>query len=375
MEKHMIKLSQSDIGEGEKNAVIEVLDNSYLGMGLYVKKFEEKLGSFLGREVVCVSSGTAAIQLALEACKIGNGDEVLVPSLTYIATFQAISACGAIPVACDVDEESLIIDLQDANSKITKSTKAIIPVYYSGGLGNIDAIYKFASENKLRIIEDAAHAFGSTHKNKRIGSFGDISCFSFDGIKNITSGEGGCIVTSDIDVIDSVRNKRLLGVINDSAKRYLGERSWTFDVKSQGWRYHMSNIMAAIGMVQLKRFDEFSKKRKKYALLYDHLFDKSSKIKPLFRDYNTVVPHIYVVRILGKIKIEEVKNKMAEFNIQTGVHYFPNHLLSFYNNGTSLKITEKIYRTIITLPLHTKLTIDDIKFVSAKLKCIVNKEL
>ncbi|MDC1048359.1 DegT/DnrJ/EryC1/StrS family aminotransferase [Flavobacteriaceae bacterium] len=368
----MIKLSQSDIGDGEKKAVMEVLENSYLGMGKYVEKFEQKLDYFFGRKAICVSSGTAAVQLALESCNIGVGDEVLVPSLTYIATFQAISATGATPVSCDVDEQSLIIDIKDASTKLSKFTKAIIPVYYSGGVGNIEAIYKFASKNKLRIIEDAAHAFGTTHQNKKIGSFGDITCFSFDGIKNITSGEGGCIVTGDVDVINSVKDKRLLGVVNDTEKRFVSERSWTFDVKSQGWRYHMSNIMAAIGIVQLERFDEFSHKRKLFAKLYDSLFIDNEKIKPLLRDYDLVFPHIYVVRIYSELKIDEIRNKMLEFNIQTGFHYFPNHLLSYYNKGQSLKVTEKIYQRILTLPLHTKLSTSDIRLVAKKLISILN---
>ena len=371
MVKNIIRLSQSDIGDQEKKAVLKVLDKGYLGMGEEVKQFENLLKSFFDREVVCVSSGTAAIQLALEACNIGAGDEVLVPSLTYVATFQAISATGATPIACDVDNESLIIDIRDASRKISKSTRAIIPVYYTGGVGDIEAIYKFAADNKLRIIEDAAHAFGSTFNNKKIGGFGDISCFSFDGIKNITSGEGGCIVTNDLKVINSIKDKRLLGVINDSEKRYLGERSWSFDVEFQGWRYHMSNIMASIGIVQLKRFNEFSEKRKNYARLYDSLFKNNTYINFVNRDYNSVVPHIYVVKINGKIGVEEVKNKMLDFNIQTGVHYFPNHLLSFYNKGESLKVTESVYQKILTLPLHTNLAEGDVKFIASKLVDIV----
>ena len=201
------------------------------------------------------------MQLAIESCDIGMGDEILVPSFTFVATYQAISGTGATPISCDINPNNLLIDLNDAEKKLTKKTKAIIPVYFTGGVGEIDKTHEFALKNNLRIIEDAAHAFGSSFKQKLIGSFGDITCFSFDGIKNITSGEGGCVISNDQKVIEKIKNKRLLGVINDTHNRYAEKRSWEFDVKEQGWRYHMSNIFAAIGNVQLNRFKEFSDKK------------------------------------------------------------------------------------------------------------------
>ena len=168
----MIRLSKSKIGDEEKSAVKNVLDKEYLGMGEEVGIFEKDLSNFFSRTTLCVSSGTAAVQLAIEACNIGPGDEVLVPSMTYVATFQAIKATGAEPVACDINEETCLVDLQDALSKLSKNTRAIIPVHYSGGVGNLDELYDFASKNKLRVIEDAAHAFGTKYKNKLAGSFG-----------------------------------------------------------------------------------------------------------------------------------------------------------------------------------------------------------
>ena len=245
------RLSKSVIGAEEKQAVVDVLDKEYLGMGQEVGLFEKELSKLFSRETICVSSGTAAIQLAIEACNIGPGHEILVPSMTYVATFQAITATGAKPIACDIEEETCLIDLEDAASKINQNTKAIIPVYYTGGVGNWQKLYDFANKNKIRVIEDAAHAFGTKYENQLIGSIGDIVCFSFDGIKNITSGEGGCIVSSDQNVIERAKNARLLGVEKDSDNRYNNSRSWNFDVLNQGWRYHMSNIMAAIGLEQL----------------------------------------------------------------------------------------------------------------------------
>jgi dTDP-4-amino-4,6-dideoxygalactose transaminase len=166
----------------------------------------------------------------LQAIGVGVGDEVLVPTLTYVATFQAVSACGAIPVACDVRRADGLLDLEDAARRITPRTKAVMPVHYASFPGDLDALYAFAERHGLRVVEDAAHAFGCEYKGRRIGSFGDVACFSFDGIKNITSGEGGAIVSSDPEIIARAMDARLLGVIKDSEKRYAGERSWEFDV-------------------------------------------------------------------------------------------------------------------------------------------------
>jgi dTDP-4-amino-4,6-dideoxygalactose transaminase len=223
-------------------------------MGREVQLFEEDIAEFLGvpkEWVVCVNSGTAALQLAVEYVKRPCGNDVLVQSVTYLATFQAISAAGAAPVACEVLPKNVTIDLQDAKKRLSSTTKAIVPVHSASNPGNLDSIYDFAHKYGLRVIEDAAHAFGCIYKSRKIGSFGDIICFSFDGIKNITSGEGGAVVTADQELAQYIRDARLLGVEKDTEKRFSGKRSWEFDVRRQGYRYHMSNIMAAIGRVQL----------------------------------------------------------------------------------------------------------------------------
>lgn len=368
----MIKLSKSSLSFLEREAVIRILDGEYLGMGREVQQFEIELEAFLGRSAVCVNTGTSALQLALEAANIGNGAEVLVPSLTYLASYQAISAVGATPVSCDVLLSSLTIDSRDAESKITEKTKAIMPVHYSGGVGELDLIYALAKKYSLRVIEDAAHAFGGQYRGRLIGSFGDIACFSFDGIKNITSGEGGCVVTNDPSVIEVVKEKRLLGVINDSKMRYEGKRSWEFDVKAQGWRYHMSDVMAAIGRVQLSRFSEFSKKRKLLAEHYDVLLKCNNKVKLLNHDYEEVVPHIYVVCLDSTIDRAKVRDYLDSKGVQTGIHYQPNHKLSFYvRDGLSLPITDSISPRILTLPLHYDLSLSDIEEVCKSLNTAI----
>ena len=359
--KDTIRLSKSVIGTEEIEAVSAVLNKEFLGMGEEVFKFESELALYIGAPAVCVSTGTAALQLALQACNIGTGDEVLVQSLTYLASFQAISATGATPVACEVNEYDLTIDLKDAKSRLSKNTKAIMPVHYSGNPGNLDAIYSFAKENNLRVIEDAAHAFGSRYKKKLIGSFGDICCFSFDGIKNITSGEGGAIITRDQSVIDRVKDLRLLGVSKDSDNRYKNQRTWDYNVISQGWRFHMSNIMAAIGIEQLRKFDSFQQKRKDKARLYQHLLSEVSGIELLPIDYSNITPHIFVIKVKNE-KRDYLKKYLNDNNVQTGLHYKPNHLLDFYS-GPSLPITEKLFNEILTLPLHPDLSDQDVIFI------------
>ncbi|MBX7148126.1 DegT/DnrJ/EryC1/StrS family aminotransferase [bacterium] len=368
MTQKIIRLSKSCIGPEEKKAVMEVLDFEYLGMGSYVEKFEKELSAFLGRPAVCVVNGTAALHLAVQACGLKAGDEVLVPSLTYVASFQAISATGAKPVACDIHPDTCLVDLIDAQKRLTPSTKAIMPVYYAGESGNRDEIYAFAREHQLRVIEDAAHAFGSVHEGKRIGSFGDITCFSFDGIKNITSGEGGCIVTDDVDILQKVKDARLLGVEKDSEKRFLGQRSWEFNVTLQGWRYHMSNIMAAIGLVQLKKMPHMAAIRQTLASRYDELFKGHTKIKLLKRS-SAAVPHIYVVRIKGLLDRKALQDKLLAAGIQTGVHYQPNHLLSLYHDSKALPCsqTESLFPELLTLPLHPDLSAADIDYVADQL--------
>ncbi|MCF8340943.1 MAG: DegT/DnrJ/EryC1/StrS family aminotransferase [Chitinophagaceae bacterium] len=370
----MIKLSKSCLGESEKSNVLKVLDNEYLGMGSEVQHFEKLLSDYFQSTAVCVVNGTCALQLALNACRISEGDEVIVPSLTYVASFQAISSTGAKPIPCDINEKDCNIDIAILEKLINSKTKAIMPVHYSGDPCNLLELYNIATKYNLRVIEDAAHAFGSTYQGKKIGSFGDIICFSFDGIKNITSGEGGCIVTKDKSIIEYVKDARLLGVEKDTENRFIGKRSWIFDVNKQGWRYHMSNIMAAIGISQFERFNDLSIQRKKIAKKYDLLLNGKSVIQIFNRNYDNIVPHIYVVLLPQDTNREFVQSVLLDKGIQTGIHYFPNHLLSLYKNNVvrQLPITDNIFPRLLTLPLHPDLKEEDIEKVTYNLLKIFN---
>ena len=366
----MIRLSKSFLGDEEKAAVVQVIEDGYLGMGCYVGDFEKLLEDYFQRSVVCVSTGTAALQLSLQAIDIEPGDEVLVPALTYVASFQAISGAGAIPIACDVNEKTLFIDVEDARNKITKRTKAIMPVYYGGGYGDVDGIAELARVSDIRVIDDSAHAFGSKRNGSLIGSFGDISCFSFDGIKNITSGEGGCVVSDDPEVIQKVKDARLLGVENDTDSRLSGKRSWEFNVTRQGWRCHMSNLMAGIGIAQFHKKDFMFERRMLLAKHYDCCLRDYGAIELLPNNYDEIVPHIYVIRVKGIKDRDKVVSELLEKGIQSGKHYLPNHLLDFYK-GTStkpIKNTESIWPELITLPLHPELTTDQVDYICENLK-------
>ena len=356
-----VRLSRSSIAGSDIAAVGDTLQRAYLGMGKETEAFEQELSAYFGgREAMCVSTGTAALHLALQAIGVGPGDEVLVPTLTYVASFQAVSATGATPVACDVRAEDGWIDVADAARRITPRTRAIMPVHYASGSGGLAEVYALAKQHGLRVIEDAAHAFGCTLREARIGSFGDIVCFSFDGIKNITSGEGGAVVTADAGVAERVKSARLLGVLKDTETRYAGKRSWDFDVTAQGWRYHMSNINAALGRAQLHRLDiTFAPRRVHLARRYVERLAGMPDVRLLPLDYGPVVPHIFAVLISGG-KRDAVREALRVVNIESGIHYKPNHLLSYYGGGaTPLPVAEQLYAELLSLPLHAELTEDE----------------
>jgi dTDP-4-amino-4,6-dideoxygalactose transaminase len=355
-----IRLSKSCVGEEEKAALARVIDNGYLGMGQEVQLFENELKAYLDTEaeVICVNSGTAALHLALCCLDLGPGDEVLVPTITYVASFQAISATGAKPIACDVSNDRVFINLIDAQQRITSKTKAIMPVHFASDSQSMTNVYEFAKYNNLRVIEDAAHGFGSRRNGRQIGYEGDVICFSFDGIKNITSGEGGAVVTSDKLLARRIKDARLLGVESDTEKRYKGQRSWSFSVNHQGFRYHMSNLMAAIGREQLKKINIFASHRRACAARYIKKLKTVKSLKFLDIDYDNIVPHIFVVQIQDGYR-DSLMNALQTNEIQCGIHYMSNHLLDYFKVDYALPTAEEVEKKLLTLPLHADLTFDE----------------
>ena len=373
-----MRLSRSIVGEREAAAVSRViLEDGYLGMGAAVEQFEHELARYLDvspASVACVNSGTAAVHLAVQAA-VPRGSEVLVPSLTFVASFQAITAAGAVPVACDVREETATLDLADAARRVTSNTRAVMPVHYASYPADLDAVYEFARVRGLRVIEDAAHAFGCEYRGRRVGALADVACFSFDGIKNITSGEGGAIVSGDDALLGQVRDARLLGVERDTEQRFKGERSWDFEVSSQGYRYHMSNLFAAIGSVQLGRLDaEFAPKRRALARAYRAKLAGMPGIALFETDLNTVIPHIQPVRVLDGHR-DRVRRHLEERGFQTGIHYKPNHLLRFFGGGrVSLACAERLYGELVSLPLHPGMELDDVDRVVESIGCALKDD-
>lgn len=371
----VVRLSKSCVGKDEASALSRVVEAGYLGMGSDVQAFEDEIRTYLQteREVICVNTGTAALHLALCALDIGTGDEVLVPTLTYVASFQAISATGAKPVACDVTEERGFLDISDAEQRLSSRTKAIMPVHYASNSIGLKEVYEFARKHGLRVVEDAAHAFGGEYAGQLVGASGDVVCFSFDGIKNITSGEGGAVVTNDAKLAQRIRDARLLGVEKDTEKRYRGERSWEFEVTHQGYRYHMSNLMAAIGREQLKKLPAFAEHRRICVARYIAALDNVGGIKLFEFDHRQIVPHIFCVRVINGTR-NALMAHLRNLGVECGIHYQPNHKLQYFHSSYSLPIAEKLADELLSLPLHAELSnIEQERVILAVLDFMGNK--
>jgi perosamine synthetase len=353
----VIPVSRPSIGQEELNAVEKVFSTGWLGLGSTVFEFENTLKGYLGaKHVLAVNSGTTAIHIALDAFGITAGDEVIVPSLTFCASVQAITALGARPVFCEVHPDTLNMDVDDVEQRITAKTKAIMPVHYCGQACDMDSLMALSERHQLVIVEDAAHAFGSRYKKRLIGSFGDATCFSFDPIKNLTCGEGGAVVLSDDTAADLIRKKRILGIDKDTWHRYRNERGSGYEVTTQGYRYHMSNINAAIGLAQLPKFESFVRRKRQIVRRYSDAFSQLAGVCPLSWHVEETAPFMYIVRIADGAR-EDMIAFLKDRGIGTGVHYIPNHLQPFFRRfATPLPITEQVGEEILTLPLFSDMT-------------------
>lgn len=371
-----IRLSKCSLDKKEINSVIKTLSSDFLGMGPKVMQFEKILSNYFKRDTVCVSSGTSALHLAIDALDLESNAEIIIPSNTYVAGLQAVLAANKKPVLCDINKDNLSICIKDLELKITKHTKVIMPTLYGGDPGNIREVYKLARKYKIRVIEDAAHALGSSIGKKKIGSVGDIVCFSFDGIKNITSGEGGCVVSNDKKILNKIRESRFLSIKKESESRYVKKKQFEFDVERIGWRYHMSDIMASIGIEQIKKLNQFKNKRQKLAKLYIKLLSNNSKISFLNYNINQICPHIFVVFIETKFDRKKLKSYFEKKKIELGFHWKPIHEFKIIKKKykfTNLKNTKIIRNKIITLPLHVDLTFNEVKYICKTLNTFINE--
>jgi len=365
----MIPVQRPHLGPEELEAVSRVFDSRWLGMGAVTKEFEEALKPYVGaRHVIAVNTGTSALHLALDALGLKAGDEVVVPSLTFVACVQAIIATGATPVFCEVGLDTLTIDVADAVEAMTARTRVILPVHYGGEVCDMDALTAEAKARGVMVVDDAAHAFGSKYHGRSVGQLADMSCFSFDPIKNITCGEGGAVTTDDDDLAARMIPKRILGIDNDTWARYRNERRWVYQVVTPGFRYHLSNINAAIGLAQLKRFDEYRSRKREIVRRYDDAFRAIEGLAVIDHNLEDTFPFFYIIRVLSDRR-DPMADHLKDRGVATGVHYIPNHLHPLFSDQTrSLPRTERLYREILTLPLYYEMSDGDIETVIASVR-------
>ena len=364
----MIPMFKTLIEAEEINAAKEALEMGWLGMGSYVSKFEEEVASYLeleNRFVAAVSTATAALHIALILADVGADDEVIVSSFNCSADFQAITWTGANIVFCDCDEETLELDLEKAKLLVTERTKAIIVMDYDCIISNHEKIAKFASTYNIRVIHDASHSFGSLYKGKKVGSFSDICVFSHDPVKTVTCLDGGTIVVKTKEELKKIHELRLLGMQQPAEVMYQNKRAWTFDVERVGYRYHMLNLHAAIGLSQLKKINFIKKTRQDASKLYSKLLAKVEFVKVPNSNFEDVNPFLYYIRVP-----EEFRDKLRDFlknkGIDTGIHWQPGHWFSLWKNCKSgdLSVTDKVGKQILSLPLHSGMNLDFVITIS-----------
>ncbi len=353
----LIPVFQPVIGVDTIKAVVDALHAGWLGMGAVTQAFEVGLARFLGlqdRYVLATNTGTSALHLGLLAAGVGPGDEVITPAFNFVADHQAIVATGAAPVLCDVDDATLGLDPDKAAALIGPRTKAIVPLHFGGVAGRGKELYALAERHRLRVVEDATHAFGTRVDGRAIGSFGDVTCFSFDPVKVITSIDGGAVVVGDVGTLEQLRHWRFLGIDRETLARYQNSRAWEYDVVSQGFRYHLTNINAAVGLSQLARADEFIASRRQACRLYSRLLAGVAGVRCPATDFEDVSPFIYTVRVPAARR-EGLITHLRGRGIATGIHFLPAQEFTYLRSCRrgDLAVTERVTREILTLPLHT----------------------
>ena len=354
MLKKKIKLFDITIGKEEEEKIIKTIRSGFwasgAGTGL-VNEFEKKFLKYTNAdECIAVNSATSALHLALSLLDI-KGKEVVVPSLTFVATAHAVLYNGGIPVFADVDPNNLCLDPVSVRKSLSKKTKVILPVHFGGMPANLNELSKIAQENDLDIIEDAAHAAGTKYDTKKIGSHSSAVCFSFHPIKNLSTSSGGMISLNGKKTKENkekLLSLRWFGISDRSGPKY--------DVSKLGWNYYMNEFAAALGIVQLKKLDRHNKIRKKISKRYFNEISLDRKME--FN--NECSHHLYWIFVKNRDKFMK---SMLEKGIETGIHYFPVHQMSYYNDKKSLPNTIEAGKKIVTLPIHANLTDGDIDYI------------
>lgn len=369
------------IDEEDIRAVLEVLQSDWLTTGPKVAEFEKILAGFVkAKEAVAVNSGTAALHAAMYAIGIGPGDEVVLPPMTFAATANAVVFQGATPVFADIDPDTLLVDVNAVDNKITSRTKAIVAVDYAGHPCDYDALKTIAAKHGLFLVADACHSLGAEYKGEKVGTLADLTVFSFHPIKHITTGEGGMVVTDNTELAEKMRTFRNHGINTDCRQR-ADQSTWYYEMEDLGYNYRITDIQCALGISQLPKLFKFLKRRREIAICYNKEFLPLKEIIPLaVRSNVRHAFHLYVVKIdFDGLKIDRNRlfNNFRSEGIGVNVHYIPVHMHPFYKNkfGTSRGLcpaAEKAYEQIVSLPIFPAMTGDDVKRVISVVNKVIN---
>jgi dTDP-4-amino-4,6-dideoxygalactose transaminase len=364
------------VGEDEIAGVLDCLRNGWLTTGSRVREFEQAFAELSGvRYAVALNSCTAALHLGLIALGVGPGDEVVMPSLTFVAGAQCARECGATPVFADVDEATLCITAETIAPVLTERTRAIMPMHYGGQPSGIGGIVELARSRGIRVLEDAAHCVGMLEQGRWAGALSDCAAYSFYPTKNITTGEGGMFLTNDADLMEEVRMLSLHGMNRDAWKRYTAGGSWRYDVVKPGFKYNLTDLAAAIGIGQLARLEELQQRRELLAQTYIEALRPIPGLRPVGEMLALPDRHAWCMFVLEvdegeagvtrDVLIEELRERM----IGTSVHYIPTHQFSGYRHlPANVPVTDRLWQRILSLPLYPEMSLDDVEDVVAALR-------
>ncbi len=365
-----VPFHRAQIEKEEIDAVVSVLQSGWLTTGLAAKEFEHAFARFTGAgHALAVNSCTAALHLALVACGIVEGDEVLLPTMTFAASGEVVLYCRARPVLIDSAKESFHIDPEQIERAITSRTRAILPVHYAGYPCEMDTILDIAHRHGLKVIEDAAHAFPASYKGRMIGTLGDITCFSFYATKTITTGEGGMITTENLEYAERMRILSLHGISRDAWKRYTAEGTWRYDILEAGFKYNLTDLQAAIGHAQLAKADDLRSRRAAIAERYSReLASEDAFICPPEPNDASHAWHLYVIRVNPRslrIGRDQVIEELRSRGIGSSVHFIPLHLHSLYQKHLGYRKgqfpqAEQHFENAISLPIFPGMTDEEI---------------
>ncbi len=373
--KEFLPFSKPSIGEGEINKVVACLKSGWITTGAQAKEFEDEFCKLTNAtQAIALNSATAGMHITLSALNICLGDEIITPSMTFASTINMIALRGATPVFVDIDYGTLNINPDLIEEKITKKTKAIIPVHFAGAPADMDKINNLARKYNRTVIEDAAHAVGTYYKGVHAGGFGHIAIFSFHPIKNITTGEGGMITLNDNEMERKLRLLRFHGIERDAWKRYGKGGNPAYDIAEPGYKYNLPDLLAALGLAQLERLQEFNKRRSYLAKLYSEgLKGVSGLDLPQVPEYDHIHAwHLFIVKVLA-LDRDKFMTRLADYNIGYSLHFPPAHLLKYVQEKYPVKKgflveTERAADKIISLPLFPNMQDDDVQYVCEAIK-------